>query len=398
MKVDFCTEAFFTNPHPTYHYLRERAPAYWYPFYTQSKLTGSRGMWVFSRYDDVAQILRMGGGITKVVPPVVVNNRLSVFNEHLLDKDPPDHTRMRAVVENFFSARSITAMDGLIHEVVDFVFDNIGTRTEFDFIAEFALQLPLLLFSRLMGVPFEDLAKIRQWSEMVTFYLDSGLCQRSVMHELESAEAGFIPYFKELIDKRRSEVGGDLLSLLITANDEGKLSDQELLGMAVFFIFAGHESTADLLGTGLYTLCSYPEQLQLLQQQRALLPTAIEEMMRFESPAQRGGFRVTTQGCQIGEKKLQAGEQVCALISAANRDPRQFRNADSFDITRQPNRHLAFGSGIHTCLGNTLARRELRIAFERLLDRWPNIKLTAHPPKWAANSFFRRIDSLWIRV
>src|SRR3990172_3690217 len=202
-------------------------------------------------------------------------------------------------------------------------------------------------------------------------------------------------YFVDLVRRRREQPRDDLISALTTARDaQDRLTEDELLAMCMLLLIAGHETTVNLLGNGLLTLLGHPAQLTLLKNRPELLPSAVEEMLRFESPVQRATFRLTPEPFEIGTTTLEKGQQVSAVIGAANRDPDPFLQPDTFDITRQPNRHLAFGLGIHFCLGAPLARVEARIGFARLLEQLPNLQLVSQTPDWSTNTFFRGLRTL----
>jgi len=250
-----------------------------------------------------------------------------------------------------------------------------------------------------MGVPREDLDKIRIWSITLGMGLDSANADTAIIQQQQSAMQEFLSYLTHLIEKRRNQPNNDLISILISAHDnEGKISDHELLSMCFVLLFAGHETVTNLLGNGMLCLLHHPEQFTLLRHHPEYLPSAIEEMLRFESPFQRSTCRITTEDCEIGGKRLGKGEEVCAIIGAANRDPMKFPEPDKFDIQRTPNRHLAFGLGIHICLGLNLARTEATIGFKQILESMPDIQLADEKPSWRPNTFARGLQSLPVYI
>jgi pimeloyl-[acyl-carrier protein] synthase len=257
------------------------------------------------------------------------------------------------------------------------------------------LPLPVIVIAELLGVPPEDHHTFHAWSNQMVTGFDA--VRRSEEHVKQTQEATLAlgQYFADLIRRRRQQPRDDLISALTLARDaQDRLTEDELLAMCMLLLIAGHETTVNLLGNGLLTLLRHPTQLALLKNHPERLLSAVEEMLRFESPVQRATFRFTAETFEIGGRTLDKGQQVSAVLGAANRDPTQFPQPDTFDITRQPNRHLAFGLGIHFCLGAPLARTEARIGFARLLEQLPNLQLVSQTPDWSTNTFFRGLSTL----
>jgi len=395
-EIDFSSRSFIDNPYSAYTALLDRDEPYWLPHVQR---ISTEGMWLFSRYEDVAQILRTPPCLSKQISRVSAQGQSSLLDMHMMNQDPPVHTRLRGLIEQAFTRRRIQQLEGSIVSQCDQLLDALDEGGETDFVSAFALPFPVLVIAKLMGVPQEDIERIRDWSVEVARSFDSATSdQESLMRQKQAVEEAAV-YFHTLIGQRRSEPSDDLISALINAHDQdGELSTNELIAMCMLLLFAGHETTVNLISGGLYSLCRHPRQLALLKEDPELLPGAIEEMLRFETPLQRSPFRITVEDCEIGSKHLQAGEQVCAIIGAANRDPRQFDRPEQFNIRRTPNRHLAFGLGIHSCLGARLARTEALIGFDRLLRRFPAIDLASDEADWGHSSLFRRLDSLLVRL
>jgi cytochrome P450 len=264
-----------------------------------------------------------------------------------------------------------------------------------EFMSDFALPLPVIVIAELLGVPPEDQSTFHAWSNKFITSIDAVRASEDSRKESQQAVASLAGYFADLIRLRREQPRGDLISALIQARDsQDRLSEDELIAMCMLLLIAGHETTVNLLGNGLLTLLNHPEQLFRLKGDPGLLPSAIEEMLRFESPVQRATFRITKEAIEIGGTTIEKNQQISAVIGAANRDPDQFLHAEEFDIARQPNRHLAFGLGIHFCLGAPLARTEARIGFERLLEQFPDLHLASETPRWNPNTFFRGLTIL----
>lgn len=391
--VDFNNPAFISDPYPGYRQLRETEEPYWLS-HTQSN-SSSPGLWLFSRYADVVEILKVSGPLSKQISRVRPPEDIKPLDLSMLNQDPPEHTRLRNLVKQVFTPERLKTLEPRIGQITDELITRMRTRASGDFMADFALQLPVMVIAELLGVPPEDDEIFRRWSGKIIAGYDSVVTNTEVLGQQEAAMQELINYFNQLIKKRRQQPRDDLISALIEAHDHhDKLTGGELLGMCILFLIAGFETTVNLFGSGLFTLLRRPEQFELLRQHPEYLPSAIEEMLRFESPLQRATFRITTEACELGGKQLRQGEQICAVIGAANRDPQQFPQPDTFDISRTPNRHLAFGLGIHTCLGATLARTEARIAFGRILECLPHIRLATETPEWNAITFFRGLRTL----
>ena len=385
--IDFNDPAFLGDPYPVYRQLRESGGPYWL---AQKQPIKSRGIWLFSRHDEVVDILKLEPPLSKQISRVRASGETSPLDISMLQQDPPEHTRLRNLVKQAFTPGQVQALKPRIVQITDELITRIAGRGTGDFIADIASPLPFMVLAVLLGVPFEDYGRFYHWITNILIGFDSFTANRESLNRQKQSMQEFINYFNRLIVQRRQQPRDDLISTLVEVRDQhDKLNTDELLGMCVLFLVAGYETTVNLFGTGLYTLLRHPEHLELLKQHPENLPAAIEEMLRFESPLQRSTFRITTEACEVGGKHLQEGEQVCALIGAANRDPDQFPEPDTFDISRTPNRHLAFGAGIHTCLGAALARTEARIAFARILERLPNIRLASQQPEWNKTTFFR---------
>jgi cytochrome P450 len=396
--LDLSSPAFLADPYLYYHQMRAAGAPFWL---AHGGATG--GMWLFTRYDDVATLLK-DAHTTKDASRFTPPEQLTPFDHNLLSKDPPDHTRLRALANQAFTPNRIRDLEPRIRQIVDDLLARARPQGGMEFMAGFALPLPVIVIAELLGVPPEDQDTFHAWSNQMVTSLDAIRASAADRERSQAATVSLARYFADLIQRRRAQPQADLISALtlaphasagIAARDaQDRLSENELLAMCMLLLIAGHETTVNLLGNGLWTLLSHPDQLALLKRHPSLLPSAIEEMLRFESPVQRATFRLTTEALELGGARLEAGQQVSAVIGAANRDPEQFPQPDLFDIRRQPNRHLAFGLGIHFCLGAPLARTEARIAFARLLELLPDLRLARPTPDWASNTFFRGLRSL----
>jgi cytochrome P450 len=388
--IDLGSLEFLADPYPTYRKFREAETPFWM---AHGGPTG--GMWLFTRYQDMAAILRGTSRITKDSSRFIPPEQVTPFDHNMLAKDPPDHTRLRSLANQVFTPARVKSLEPRILQIIDELLAKVQPQVGMEFIADFALPLPVIVIAELLGVPPEERDTFHTWSNHMITGIDAVRRSDATVKNAQEATLALGQYFTDLIQQRRQQPRDDLISALILARDaQDRLSEAELLAMCMLLLIAGHETTVNLLGNGLLTLLKHPGQLALLRNQPGLLPTAIEEMLRFESPVQRATFRLTTGAIQIGSTTLEKGQQVSAVIGAANRDPEQFPQPDTFDITRQPNRHLAFGLSIHFCLGAPLARTEARLSFTRLLERLPNLQLVNGTPDWSSNTFFRGLKNL----
>jgi pimeloyl-[acyl-carrier protein] synthase len=394
-EIDLGSREFVRNPYPTYRQLRAHDGPYWLPHEGRA---GTPGLWLFSRYDDVAAVLRNTRSISKDVGRLVPADQLTAFDRILMNLDPPDHTRLRALVAPHFAVRRVGELEPAIEAIVERLLAEMAGGNEAEFMADFAIQLPILLLAAIVGVPLQDMPALKGWTDDLITGFDSARSGSGEKAKLGASLGALTAYLAGLM--RRSGHADDTLigDLTRQQRERGEPSSEELLSMCVLMVLAGYETTVNLLGNGLLTLLSHPEQLAVLRQDPGLLPGAIDELLRFESPVQRTSFRVTSAACTIGGFSLEEGQQVSAVIGAANRDPEQFPAPDVFDIRRSPNRHLAFGAGIHKCLGERLARAEARIAFGRLLQRFPAIELLDSEPDWKDQTLLRGLRTLRVRL
>jgi len=388
-EVDFTSMEFLADPYPTYARLREKVE----PVYLDIEgPTG--GMWLVTRYDDVAAVLRESG-ISKEMSRLVPAPPPMPLDATMLFKDPPNHSRLRSIANQAFTPKRIKDLEVRIVEIADELIDRILPMGSMDLISDYAMPLPIIVIAEMLGVPPGDRDRFRSWSNDLIVGTDLVRETDERRQKQELAVMALMGYFAKLIGERRGSPREDIISAMILAHDEGgRMTEEELLGTCILLLVAGHETTVNLFGNGMLSLLRHPDQLALLKENRDLLPSAVEEMLRFESPVQRGTFRVAVAPVQLTGKTLYAGDQVSAVLGAANRDADQFPDADRFDIARTPNKHLAFGLGIHFCLGSALARTEGRIGFGRLLERLPNLRWTNDQPEWNQNTLIRGLQSL----
>lgn len=381
------------DPYPIYRRYREQSPV------QRSQV----GIWTFTRYRDILTILRDERFSADHRNATVVNEFFAqetgpdpireVAGKILLFTDPPDHTRMRTLVNKAFTPRAIEGLRPHISELVDEFLDGVADRGEMDVIADFAYPLPAYVICELMGVPVEDRDRFRGWSGEIAPIIDPITPPDVLQRAMEVAQQ-FGVYFAELVTERRARPQDDLLSALIAAEEQqDRLSEEELLGLCVLLFIAGHETTQNLIGNGLLALLRNRDQLEKLRDDPSLVRNAIEEMLRYDSPVQLTA-RPALEDVEIDGHTIRKGEEAVVILGAGNRDPDVFDDPERLDITRDKIQPVSFGAGFHFCLGAPLARLEGEIAFIKLLARFPSIDLATDEPAWRNTLTLRGLASL----
>ena len=375
-------EAFLANPYPTYERLREEAPVH---FRELEDVDGQPvPIWTLSRWEDCVSLLRDARfsarkDSAKLFPAELdgleaTNLLLRVYNGMMLFRDPPDHTRLRNLVNKAFTPRVVHRLQPRIERLVDSLLEESAGRGRFDLVADLATPLPVVVIAELLGVPPEDHRRLKVWSDHVAMLIDGTLRN----DHLEVALPSFLElaaYLKEIIDQRRKEPHDDLISGLVAAQEaEDALDDAEVLGTCLLVLGAGHETTTNLIGNGMLALLRDRAAWQRLADDPALAPSAVEELLRYDSPVQVTS-RIPTEPFEIRGVTIPAGVEVNVLLGAANRDPRVFPEADRLVLERTDNRHLSFGHGAHFCLGAPLARLEAQVAIKAVIHRFPSLEL-----------------------
>ena len=328
------------------------------------------------------------GRMTRVLNPPGprVAERLTPFRKHyetqgLIHSDPPDHTRIRRLVLKAFTPPVIEAMRPQIQGIVDELLDRMESNGHAELIEEFAFALPVTVLAAILGVPRSDAPKFRRWADDLLAFQGRNKPNEDTLLTSQAMLIEARAYLTELIAAKRAKPDESLLSQLVAAESEGdKLSMDELLSTCVTFLVAGHETTTSLIGNGVLTLMQHPDQWEAIKADPTLVPKAVEEILRFESPVARQP-RLVRHDTELGGKRLKQGDIVFQMLGAANRDPEHFDDPDTFNIRRDPNRHIAFGLGPHFCIGAPLSRAEGQIAFTTLAARFPNLALAA-APRW----------------
>ncbi len=377
------------NPYPSYAALRNKGQAH------RSRLLNA---WIFGHYRDVDAILRdwrcfSNDGRKAAPPPGKRTIMPDTGKPSMLSLDPPDHRRLRSLVSKAFTPRAINALEAevrsLMHELVDGIEDLSG----FDLMEKVAKPLPVIVIAEMLGVPPEDRPRFRGWSDRRARLLEPTI-SAAEREDGDRAADALDAYFAPIVEQRRAEPQDDILSALARAEEEGdRLDEREMLTMLRLLLVAGNETTVNLIGNGMLALLRHPDQLQRLRDDPSLIPTAVEELLRYDSPVQLDIRRVV-EDCEVNGFPVKRGDDIMVLIGGANRDPEQFENPDDLDVGRSGGSHISFGRGIHACIGAPLARMEARIAIEVLLERFSSIRLAGPPPRFRGSIVLRGLESL----
>jgi cytochrome P450 len=401
--IEFRPDApeFLRDPFPAYRRLREEDPVHWSP-----RLKS----WVLTRYDDVRQVLldreissdRMRPFFAAMPGPEAarIGDIVRYLSTWMVFRDPPEHTRLRRLTSKVFHLQSMNAMRPQVEALVEWLFERIGDRREVDFVADFAGPLPALVIMAMLGVPKEELAKVKRLSDDMALFIGSSRMSPEKYDIAEKATRQMAGFFLELIQQRRRRGEADLLSQLVALEDEGdRLSEDELIATCILLLFAGHETTTNHIANGLLALLQFPGELASLRADPSLAPRAVEELLRYDGPS-GAQVRVAKVELEMRGKTLRPGDRVFLMLNAANRDPEAYENPDRLDLGRDGPAHLTFGFGMHICLGFPLARLEGQIALPAVLKRWRRIDLAASPERleWLNSMVFRGMTSLPLAV
>jgi cytochrome P450 len=380
------TPSFVADPYPVLAQLREKYPVYW---------SDAIGGWLLTRYDDILISFRQTaqysnenrlGKAVEYLPPDK-RAKYKGFEDHyatkgLLHSDPPDHTRMRALVTRELTVTIVDKMRPRIQEVVDNLLDQGQRQGQMDVVPDLAAALPVAVISEIIGVPVPDRHLIREWTDHILRFQGVNKPSEEDLSRAQDALMEMRAYIQDMIAERRRRPKSDLMGKFVAAESQGqRISEAELINTCVTLFTAGHETTLSLISNAIYTLLANPEQYQLLRNDPSLLDSAIEETLRYESPVSRQ-TRLIKSDTELGGKKIKRGEVVFQMLNSANRDPAHFTDPERFDMRRQKNRHIAFGNGIHFCVGAALSRAESTIAVGSALKRFPNLHPVDEKPDW----------------
>jgi cytochrome P450 len=372
--------AVIADPFPYYRLLQSEAPVY---------EVEKHGIFVVSRFDDVEEVAQnwenfsttWGPGPQRVESPVA----------SILQSDPPQHTRLRSIIAKAFTPRAVKACEPLIRACAQERIEAILAAGRADIVDEYAIPIPVVVIAEMLGVPREDHAKFRKWSDDIV-----GAIAGRVDPRESTAEFG--EYFNKVIAARRADGRDDIISKLMNSNNKGdSLDDPEVLSFCLSLLVAGNETTTGLIANMFFELAQRPEDWRRLREDRSLIASTVEESLRYDAPNQ-GLFRHTTKDVELHGVTIPAGKKVLLLFGAANRDPRHFENPDEFDIAREPNRHIAFGAGIHHCLGASIGRLEANIALEAAVERISELRLIDSQPPYVPVFFIRCPEHFQVEV
>ena len=380
------------DPYPVYAALRTRDPVH------RSRLLKS---WLFTRHSDVDAILRDHRRFGSDPRTGSLSSRQHAMlpppeEFTMLFLDPPDHTRLRALVNKAFTPKAVNDLEPRIRGILGSLLDDIEDPAGFDLMPAVARTLPVIVIAEMLGVPAEDRERFRVWSAQRARLLEPTIGPRERAAG-EAASRAFDAYFRPIVEARRTEPRDDIVSALARAEDDGgRLSEREMLNMLRLLLSAGNETTANLIGNGVLALLRHPEQFRRLRNDPRLIPAAVEELLRFDSPVQ-ADFRRVLADCEVNGFVLRKRDNIVLLLGAANRDPDVFDDPDRLDVGRSQGSHLSFGRGIHHCLGAPLARLEGRVVIEMLLERFSQIELLAKRPRFRKGIVLRGLQSLMVR-
>lgn len=396
VKFNPFNQKFHSCPYPTYHDLRNLDPVHW----------SQIGVWVLTRYADIKAVLTDRRFATDSLPQRLGNKSKYVQNNQegfevlkqattkfLFFMNPPDHTRLRGLVSKAFSYAEVEKLRPQIKKTVDELLNEVVQKENIDLIADFAAPLPVIVIAKMLGIPTQDCPMLHEWSTNLSRILDPLLSLQEYQY-LNEVVQKFQRYMYDLILEKEKKPKEDLISALISARDRGdKLKPEELSTICVQLFVTGEETTINTIGNGMMALLKHPEQMEKLKQEPAIISSAVEEILRYDSPVQFTG-RCATENLEIDGKTIKKDDRVLLVLGAANRDPAQFSHPDRFDITRCDNRHLAFGDGIHYCLGGILARIQAQIAINTLVQSLSNLTLSTERFEWRKNIYLRGLKSL----
>ena len=380
------------NPYPLYARLRTEAPVYWDPYLHA---------WVVTRYADVVTVLHQFSANRTPTPEQFAAIGLSelgpvsqVMVRQMLFMDAPAHTRLRGLASTAFTPARVEVLRSHIQEILDSLLDRIMPTGRMDVIADLAAPLPAIVTAEMLGVPTEDSEQLKSWSADFAEVLGNFQHNPDRASRTLKCVEEMSAYFRAAIERMRAQPSEGLINALMTAEMEGdRLTEEEIIANSIVTMVGGQETTTNLIGNGILALLRNPDQLEKLRSDLSLVPSAVEELLRYESPSQHTA-RIAPQDTQLGGKQIRKGQAVIAVMGAGNRDPERFPEPDRLDITRSDNRHLAFGWSRHFCFGAPLARIEGQIALEGIVQRLSDLALEPGPLVWRDNLGLRGLTSL----
>jgi len=382
------------NPYPLYHRLRNEDPVHWDPFLHE---------WVVTRYTDVIRVLHEFSATCTPTPEQLNAMGLSALNpigqvmiKQMLFMDAPAHTRLRGLASQAFAPHRVELLRAHIQEITDDLLEAVLPGGSMDVIAALAEPLPCIVMAEMLGVPVEDHTQLKAWSQDFAEMLGNFQYNPDRAPRILKSVNEMIRYFSSAISEQRARPRSGLVSALVNAEVQGdRLSEEEVVANCILTMVGGQETTTNLIGNGVLSLLRNPDQLQQLRDDLSLVPSAVEELLRYESPSQHTA-RLAPEDLELGGRPIRKRQAVIAVMGAANRDPERFPDPDRLDITRRDNRHVAFGWGPHFCFGAALARIEGQTTFETMLRRLPKLALGPDPLVWRANLGLRGLTRLQV--
>lgn len=395
---DLFSPAVLADPYSIYHRLRANSPVLW---------AEPIGSWILTRYDDVSAVLRDGhtfssarfqSPVSQIDTPA--GRKLASSRQHsMLSSDGAKHSRLRALVSKAFTPKTVENQRPTIQALVDGFLDTVAPSGKMDVMEDLAFPLPVTVIAAMLGVPVAERERFKTWSDAITILANPvTTVAPELIDAADKAYGELNEYLHGIVARLRLTPDTSLLAAMAAAEEEGqKLDETELYANAITLLNAGHETTTNLIGNGMYALLKNPEQLELLRTKPELLDNAVEELLRFDSPVQFTS-RIATADVTIGGTEIKKGQSILCVLGAANRDPSHFPDPDRLDFTRPDLRHAAFGLGPHYCLGAPLARLEADVVFSTVLKRFPNIRLDGPPPVYRKNFNLRGLESLHVAL
>ena len=378
---DFLSDQNLRDPHPLFLKMRKERPIHWSSRYRA---------WIVTRHSDVLRGLRdpglssdrIGSLLDSAPPESASRKALELLSDWMVFKDPPVHTRLRKLISKSFTSRAVSHIQERIEEIVSELLDRCEERGRFDLVEDIAFPLPTMVIAELLGAPASDRARFRTWSDEISPVVFGSFDSAARRASAEGAILNFADYFSNLVSRYEANPSDNLITALIDARDSrDALSHDEVIATCMLLLFAGHETTTNLIGNGAYHLLTHPEQLRRLRKDPLLAASAVEETLRFDGPS-KIVVRLAAQRLEYGDAVFQPGQRVFLVQSSANRDADIFLRPEEFDIGRSPNPHIGFGYGIHFCLGAPLARSEATAVFSHLFKRFPSLSLLEDEVPW----------------
>jgi cytochrome P450 len=384
------------NPYPLYHRLRTEDPVHWDPFLHA---------WIVTRYKDVIHVLHHYSAARTPTPEQLTAMGLAALSpiaqvmvRQMLFLDPPDHARMRSLAAQAFAPARIEVLRAHIRDITNRLLDEVQSGGRMDVIADLAEPLPCIVTAEMLGVPVEDYQQLKLWSQDFAEMLGNFQHNPDRVPRILKSVQEMVAYFRSAIAEQRLKPRGGLVSSLMNAEIKGdRLSEEEVIANCIVTMVGGQETTTNLIGNGVLSLLRAPDELEKLRSDLSLVPSAVEELLRYESPSQHTA-RLAPEDTILGGRRIQKRQAVIAVMGAANRDPERFADPDRLDIIRSDNRHVAFGWAAHFCFGAALARVEGQVAFELMLRRFSNWTLEPEPLVWRTNLGLRGLTKLPIRL